>query len=854
MLTQAQTSLLQAYQSDISSYDEVIGTNGLVKPHWKQLFASLEKLGLNELNFRNQEIINRLRENGVTYNVYGSTDGLNHPWQLDPIPFLIEQKEWEQITMGLKQRVQVLDLMLRDIYGPQRLIREGILPPELVFDNTGFFRPCFDVKLPSENQLLLYAADMARGPDGRMWLVDNRTQAPSGAGYTLENRRIMSKLLPELTEGMYVGRLFPFFNTIHQTVLSVAPHAKENPNVVYLTPGPNNETYFEHAYLASYLGYTLAQGDDLVVRDGYVWLKSLEGLEKVDVIIRRVDDEWSDPLELREDSRLGVPGLLHSIRSGKVAVINPPGVSVLENSALLAFMPSCSKFFLQQDLQMPSIATWWCGQPKELAYVLDQLPRLIIKKANRKQKMRSVYGRTLSKEELENLKKEILKNPHEYVAQEEVSLSTTPSLINGKIEPRLSSLRAFMVSNGSDYYMLQGGLTRSSAEKDRFNISNQYGGISKDTWIVSDTVSEAPSRITSTKNTGAAHNTLPSRTAENLFWAGRYAERTMSLTKFLRIVISAINENVDFRGSFKLEYIDILLKSTTHLTLTYPGFTDEKNDQIRENPYLELGNLVKNSQKLGTVASNVQSFLNSALAVSDRWNHDTRRVITLLENSLKKTKILDIHNHNVVQNLLDKLHGRFFTFYGTLSETMPRDHAYHLFETGKLVERILSRISILRSCFSFKNDENTENELMEAILTNHYLLVHYRQLYKTSFNLDTMLDMVLMDDKLPYSLAYQLDGLVKCLAQLPKVSPSIRYNDAEKAVMQAATLIKLANISTLVATAPNKTFRKELDQLLSCISDHISSVTINLTNTYFTHTVIQSVLVEKSENDPTHEV
>ncbi|MCA0229268.1 MAG: circularly permuted type 2 ATP-grasp protein [Bacteroidetes bacterium] len=855
MLTDTQTSLLQSYRREISTYDEVIGADGLVKPHWNKLFASLEKIGLKELDYRNQEIINRLRENGVTYNVYESADGLNHPWQLDPIPFLIEQKEWEQITLGLKQRAQVLDLVLRDIYGPQRLVREGILPPELIFDNTGFFRPCFDVKLPSENQLLLYAADVARGPDRRMWLVDNRTQAPSGAGYALENRRIMSKLLPELTEGMYVGRLFPFFNTIHQTILSLAPHTKENPNVVYLTPGPNNETYFEHAYLASYLGYTLAQGDDLVVRDGYVWLKSLEGLEKVDVIIRRVDDDWSDPLELREDSRLGVPGLLHSIRSGKVAVINPPGVSALENSALLSFMQSCSKFFLQQDLLMPSIATWWCGQQKELGYVLDNLHRLIIKKANRKQKFRSVYGKTLSKEALAQLRLEILKTPHEYVAQEEVSLSTTPSLVNGKIEPRLASLRAYMVSNGSDYCMLQGGLTRSSAEKDRYVISNQYGGISKDTWIVSDTVAETPSRMTNTvKNTATPHSTLPSRSAENLFWAGRYAERTMSLTKFLRIVISAINENVDFRGSFKLEYIDILLKSTTHLTLSYPGFTDEKNDQIRENPYKELGELVKNSQKSGTVASNVQSFLNSALAVSDRWNHDTRRVITLLENSLKKTKSLDIHNHNSVQNLLDKLHGRVFTFYGTLSESMPRDHAYHLFEAGKLVERLLAKISVLRSCFSFKNDVNTENELIEAVLTNHYLLVHYRQLYKSSFNLETMLDMVLMDDKIPYSIAYQLDSLAQCLAQLPKVSPTIRLNKAEKAVLEAATQMKLADVSRLVLGSPNKPFRKDFDQLLSRVANLISSVTVSLTDTYFTHTFIQSVLVEKSVNDATNEV
>ncbi|MEZ4905238.1 MAG: circularly permuted type 2 ATP-grasp protein [Spirosomataceae bacterium] len=295
MLTDTDSNLLQSYQQEINSYDETIGNNGLVKPHWQQLFASLGKLGINELEVRKQEIINRLRENGVTYNVYESPNGLNKPWLLDPIPFLIEQKEWLNITNGLKQRTRLLDLIFKDIYGPQQLVKDAILPPELVFDNTGFLRPCFDLKLPSQNQLILYAADMARGPDGRMWIVDNRTQSPSGLGYTYENRRIMSKLLPELTEGMFVERLSPFFSHVNQTVTKLVNYEKENPNVVYLTPGPKNETYFEHAYLASHLGYTLAQGDDLLVRNGYVWLKSIDGLEKVDVIIRRVDDEWYDP-------------------------------------------------------------------------------------------------------------------------------------------------------------------------------------------------------------------------------------------------------------------------------------------------------------------------------------------------------------------------------------------------------------------------------------------------------------------------------------------------------------------------------------------------------------------------------
>ncbi len=324
-------SLLNSYKKTINSYDEVIDQNGQVKPHWQNLFDTLESIGMEELELRNQEIINKLKENGVTYNVYNADNGGNRAWKLDPIPFLIHQKEWQTIEKGLKQRANLLDLILKDIYGPQLLIKKNIIPAELVFDNSGFLQPCFDVKQKLQNQLLIYACDMARGPDGKMWLLDNRTQSPSGSGYALENRTVMAKVFPELNKNIYRNRLSPHFNHLQQTVATLGNLSNENPNVVYLTPGADNETYFEHVYLSSYLGYTLVQGSDLLVRDGYVWLKSINGLERVDVIIKRVDDEWCDPLELRQNSLLGVPGLLQVMRLGNVAVVNPPGTSVVES-------------------------------------------------------------------------------------------------------------------------------------------------------------------------------------------------------------------------------------------------------------------------------------------------------------------------------------------------------------------------------------------------------------------------------------------------------------------------------------------------------------------------------------------
>ncbi|KQS25509.1 circularly permuted type 2 ATP-grasp protein [Dyadobacter sp. Leaf189] len=846
MLTEASVNLLQSYKSGLSSYDEVLDLRGNVKPHWNALFSTLEKLGLEELKSRNQEIIGKLRENGVTYNVYGSPDGMNRPWQLDPIPFLIEQKEWNHIARGLQQRAVLLDLMLKDLYGPRNLVKDGIIPAELVFDNTGFFRPCIDIKVPGANQLTLYAADMARGPDGQMWIVDNRTQAPSGSGYTLENRVVMSKLLPELADGMYVSKLAPYFNNLQNTVLRLADKSKDAPNIVYLTPGPSNEAYFEHAYLASYLGYTLAQGDDLLVRNGCVWLKSIDGLQKVDVILRRIDDDWCDPLELREDSRLGVPGLLQAIRMGNVQVVNAPGSSVLENHAFLAFIENISQYFLSEKLIMPSVATWWCGHTKELNYVLDHLDELIIKKANRKTKFRSIYGRLLSYQQKEEVKRMISQSPHEFIAQQEVSLSTTPSLVDGNIEPRYAALRAFMVADENGYHVMQGGLTRSSPVKDRFVISNQYGGLSKDTWIVSDKTEDIQDKISLPSPAAVnKHVSLPSRSAENLFWVGRYCERAMAVIKFMNITINVLNLDRNFGGSAKQEHIKVLLQSVTHLSATYPGFLDEETDHFQD-PYIEIIDLISNTNRPGSIASNIGAFLNAVGAVRNQWDLEIWRIVDLIDNGFHEIRNASSMNSNNIQKTLDGLFNNMFTFLGVIAESMPRDNSFLLLETGKLIERILSRISVIQSNFGVRNSQAVENELIEATLINHHSLVNYRQIYKSHLSAEAMLDMVLLEKTLPYSLVYMLDELKKNLAQLPVTTRGDRLNEAERSVLKAATLVKLANVADLCKS--NEVLeRTELFNLLSEAAKLISSVSTSLTNMYFSHAIMHHSFFEPAD-------
>ena len=863
MIQDISLGLLHSYKEKINSYDEVLDQNGEIKPYWKGLFDTLESIGIDELELRNQEIVKKLKENGVTYNVYDSNKESNRAWKLDPIPFLIHESEWKSIEKGLKQRAHLLDLILKDLYGDQSLVKNAIIPAELVFDNSGFLLPCFDIKQKSDKQLLNYAVDLARGPDGKMWLLDNRTQAPSGAGYALENRIVMSKVIPELNKKTYRKRLSPYFNQWQQTVDSLGNNTNENPNVVFLTPGPGNETYFEHVYLSSYLGYTLVQGNDLLVRDGFVWLKSIDQLERVDVIIKRLDDVWCDPLELRRDSLLGIPGLLQVIRLGNISVVNPPGTSILENYGLMAFMQNACKFLLKEPLLLNSIATWWCGQTKELEYVLANLPKLIIKKTNRKQGFRSIYARLLNKEQLEDLKNLIRKNPKDYVAQEEVSLSTTPAFINETIEPRYAAIRAFLIADGDDYNVMQGGLTRSSAVKDKFEISNQLGGISKDTWIITDVPTEYQEKSVERKNTNnQLNNSLTSRNAENLFWLGRLSERTMALRSFLKIILNRLNENVIKHGNEQPEFLVVLLKSLTHLTQTYPGFVGKEakdgevfdNEAIFENPITELLLLINDSKKTGSVVYNMQSLLNTINQVSEKWNHDTRRIINLLEDSLFTLKNTNTNNINHVNHALDKLHIRLFSFYGNIYETLPRDNGFYLMEAGKNVERILSLISVFRSTFNYKKVEEEEALLMEAILENHHLLAQYRNIYKSHLSLKAVINMIFLEKNLTYTLSFLLNTLTHYLSKLPKTNEPNRLSIAEKSALEASTIVKLIDADSLIQVDEITQFRPKLDETLSNVFELICNVSNNLSSLYFNHSVMQHSVLDTLENSESDEI
>lgn len=819
-----------AYPAEHGSYDEMLDHEGRVRPHWEYMIRALRELGPAGLERRRADAEKLLKENGVTYNAYGDP---GRPWQLDPVPLLVSSEEWSQIESGLVERAELLNLILSDIYGPRELIRKKLLPLELVYGHGGFLRACDKIRLRGTHQLVVYAADLARGPDNRMWVLGDRTQAPSGAGYALENRVAMTRVLPSLFRDSHVHRLALFFQSLRAGLNAIAPPRAENPRVVVLTPGPLNETFFEHAYLAAYLGYTLVQGEDLMVRDGYVWLKSLNGLERVDVILRRVDDDFCDPLVLREDSRLGVAGLVEAVRRGNVAVANPLGSSVLENPGILAFLPGIAEYFLGRQLRLPSAATWWCGQEKEMDYVLNNLERLVIKPTCRTPGIHPVFGSLLDSGERAVWRERIRANPQWYVGQEQEGFSTVPSLVSGEIEPRHAVLRSFLVSRSDGYAVMPGGLTRSAQREGEMMVSNQTGGISKDTWVLASEP-EKPVNIVmkpSPEQVAASRSgMLSSRVADNLFWVGRYAERAEGTIRLLRAAIGRLHYDPDRMGSAYTETMNCLLRAVTRVTDTYPGFSgDEGKLQEPEN---ELLSVALDEARAGSLAYTLRCLMRAGLAVRDLWSQDTWRIMEELEQHLQSAG----HHAASTEALhaMDQMINALSAFSGLVMESMARGSGWRFLDMGRRLERGMLLLSLLRATLTKQHDDFVESLLIEALLDASDNLIGYRQVYRNSMEPPACLELLLLDESNPRSVVYQTARLEAHAAKLPREKADGRLSIEERIALEASAALRLIDLEDLTTVAVTGA-RQDLDQLLARLGYLLGAFSEALTSAYFRH-------------------
>ncbi|MDE0805627.1 MAG: circularly permuted type 2 ATP-grasp protein, partial [Acidimicrobiales bacterium] len=558
-------SLFERYRPDADAYDVLVRSDGTLRDHWTHAVGALEGLGASELAGRRSVLDRMLDDEGISYRLVDRD--VTTRWPLDPLPSLVPSAQWIEIESGVVQRAVVLDLVLRDLYGDRELLERGLLPPEVVFGHPGFLRPCDGITTGREQQLLTYAADLGQAPDGTNVVLTDRAQAPSGAGYALANRTMLSRVFPSLYRDSQVHRVAPYFRSLRAALERVAATARtDDPRIVLLTPGAQSETSFEHAYVGSSLGYPVVEGGDLTVRDGNVYLRALGRLEPVDVILRRADAEWCDPLELRGDSQLGVPGLVEATRRGSVAVVNPLGSGVLENAGLLPFLPAITEHFLGQELELPSVPTWWCGEDKARSHVLAHLDSMVVKPIGRAVGDTSSFCGRLSTDERDDLRRRIEAHPHRWVGQEQLRLSTVPTMVDGVVTPRPSTLRTFAVARGESYTVMAGGLTRVAPSADTLKISNQAGATSKDTWVLAsepENLSEFWLRA-GPPTAATDPSSLSSRAAENLFWLGRYAERAESVTRMLR----AVHDRREGSGPEGEDCVRTLLGALTLMTAT----------------------------------------------------------------------------------------------------------------------------------------------------------------------------------------------------------------------------------------------------------------------------------------------
>ena len=832
--------LLAAYRPLAGSYDEMVGADGHLRDHWAPVGRALDDLDVDELARRRREVIRLLDDDGVTYNVYGTHGGRGQRWALDPLPLLVSKEEWAGIDRGVVQRAELLNRILADLYGPRDLIRRGLLPPELVYAHPGFLRACDGIRIPGDRQLFTCATDLARDGDGRAVVLADRTQAPSGAGYALENRVVVSRVFAGLYRDAQVHRLAPFFRALRATLQRVAPAGAGDPRIVVMTPGSLSETAFEHAFLASYLGYPLVEAADLTVREGKVWLRSLGRLEPIHVILRRVDSWFCDPLELRPDSHLGVPGLVEACRIGAVSVVNTLGSGVLENPGLTPFLPSLCEALLGESLHLDSVATWWCGDPTSRRHVLSRLANLIVKPIGRGDPTGgspsardetgsvAVLGWELDEAQRDDLRRRIEARPYAFVGQEPLALASVPTVTDAGLESRRTVLRTFVVAGADGYEALPGGLTRVAGADDDGMISNQAGALSKDTWVLSS----EPEAITSYwLHTGPAvvavepEASMSARAAENLFWLGRYAERAEDVVRLVRVVQDRRNDFQHGSNPAGTRCLHALLGALTRVTTTWPGFAgdgpendggvragegagDDAGDDhalaaLLADPGPELGSLVLDDERPGTVAYAVRRLLDASYAVRDQLSMDTWLVVGALDREL-----LDIDRRRpdrpaFIQGTLSRVLQSLLALSGLAAESFVRDPGWRFMDVGRRIERAMQLAALLRATVTVERDNATDSLLLESVLTASESIITYRRRYRSQAQMETLLDLMLLDPDNPRSLAYQFDRLAEDMAALPGSGVPGKLSEAERAVLETSTILRLADTARLAGFEPS---------------------------------------------------
>lgn len=742
-----------------------------------------------------------LADRGVTYGAHATADDAES-WRLDPSPVVVEESEWTRLDAAVAQRAQVLDLLLADLYGERRLLATGVLPPEVVLAHPGFLRAVDGLRVPGRHQLVLTATDLVRGADGTWLAAGDRTQAPSGAGYAMVDRRVAAQSMARVYRQASIRRLGPFFHELRQALTDVAPDADRAPRIVLLTSGPHSETAFDQAYLATMLGLPLVEGADLSVRDGRVWMQGIDGVEQVDVVLRRVDAEWCDPLDLRSDSRLGTPGLVRALRAGTVAVVNPLGSSVLESPGVAAYLPRVARAVIGEDLALPSPTTHWLGDASSRGVVLAHLDRWVLRPtsvgvpSHGALDARPVPGWLLDEAGRDELAARIAADPAAWAAQEPAP---------GEVEAadRAALLRTFAVGRGGAYRVMAGGLALVAPDDAQRVVSSHLGAVARDVWVIASEPEAAAGPAESeglggrADEAGRAGRPVPAgisvRTAENMFWMGRYAERAGDTVRTLRATVDRWDDFARTPETPGGRALRVLLDAMG--AELPPGWTATPRLTGTEEPGARraLRRMLVDRSAPGSVAWSVRRLGDAAAAVRDQLSTDGWLPLASLDRTLAQERAITTHPSTQqpaveprlrvgsgtrgMVPILDRLLEALLAVAGMAAEGMVRDAGWYLLDAGRRIERAQHLVDSLDGFLGVAQPEDVEELLVESVLLAHESAITYRRRHQSGAGVAAVLDLLLTDRGNPRALAFQLDRLRDDLAQVPSTGRSTETRD-----------------------------------------------------------------------------
>ena len=805
---------------------------------WASFFEHIGADGFADLNRRSDNLQRQIRDNGVTYNVYAdAATGLQRPWALDLFPMIVSPKDWAHIEAGVQQRARLLNAMMGDLYGERELLKRALLPAALVQGHPGYLRAMQGVRPPGDTWLHIVAMDLAHGPDGRWWVVGQRTQAPSGLGYLLENRIAIARQFPKAFAGMKVQRLAASYRALMDGIKAMAPEG-ENARIALLTPGPYNETYFEHAYLARYLGLTLVEGNDLTVRDQRLYLKTLGGLEPVHALIKRLDDEWLDPLELRSDSTLGVPGLLQVLRAGNLLLANAPGSAPLESSAMLGFLPAISRHLLGEELTLPSLATWWCGEDAALREVLPLLKQSVIRPTYPRSGLDTVMGQSLSPRERDEWAGRMVRHPDHYTVQSWLPLSQTPTWSGERLVPRSAMLRVFALADGpQSWRVLPGGMVRL-APRGQLIAAMQRGGSSADCWAITEGQVDHTSLLQSAPSTLAlAHQKRPvtSRAAENLFWLGRYTERAENSIRLAQIVLDHLGGEepssrplTAWMSATAREHSLVLAdapdasqSARVFARSLIAGLSPAKGDPMAATSFSVGFNL----RALKSSASQVRERLSQ-----EHWNLIERTESEFARDCAALTSDAEYTNAEAL-SALQNASELLAAITGSQTDRMVRDDGWRLLSVGRHIERLitLSRALMLGMEHGCVHDAAG----FEAVVALFDSTITFHAQYQQRRDMVALIDLLVMDRDNPRSLAWVVQTL---RSRLAKLSQSAAPHDAELAMaLPDPDTWVLADLSNWQRSPEGLRTWGELAELLDQCEIAAGELSDEITRLHFSH-------------------